>query len=160
MRIYDLKSARFSFSDTLEGKVRLEGEAGKTEIGGTSSAEVRARNLSPSECDLELIIDRKKKTYRIEGILDVANITEEVEDQLQVDVPPIYHGEQDSDEQTIEYQEEILFGGKFEEESPETLEGSLDEIGELPPEFQEFMKDAAGDISSKIRWNRMFKLVD
>ena len=153
MRIYELKSARFSFSDTLEGKMKLEGEAGKTEIGGTSSAEVKARNLNRSECDLKLIIDKKKKIYRIEGLLYITDITEEVADRLQVDYPQIRHDEQDSDDQTVEHREEILFGGKFEEESPETLEGSLDEIGELPPDFQEFVRDMAGNISSKISWN-------
>jgi hypothetical protein len=151
--IYTLKSARFDFLDELEGNLVLEGEAGKTQITGEDRAETSGRNLSRSECDLELIIDLKNKTYKIEGLLDVQNITEQGEGELKVDMPPIRHDEKDSEEDTTNYREEIFIEGKFKEENPYILKGSLDEIKELPPDFVEFMEALAGNVTGKIRWN-------
>jgi hypothetical protein len=152
VRIYRLKSARFDFLDQLDGDVVLNGEAVKTQITGKDQAETRGRNLSRSECDLELIIDLKKKTYKIEGLLYVQNISEKGKGELKVDAPPIRHDEKDTDSYTTEYKEEILIEGKFKEESPVKLEGSKDEIKELPPDFVEFMEALAGNVTGKIRW--------
>lgn len=152
VRIYELKSAKFSYSDTTEGEFKLETQVGKVRSGGSWLAKVEDRNLSPSECDLELIIDLKKKTYKIEGILYVKNITEEVKGEVEVDMSPIHGGEKDTGDQKIEYREEILIEGKFSEDNPDTLEGSLDENDEIPPEFMEFMESFVGKISGKTRW--------
>jgi len=152
VRIYELKSAKFSYSDTIEAEFfKFESKKGILRSGGNWAAQ-EGRELSRSECDLELIIDLKKKTYKIEGILHVKNITEKFKGEFEVDVPPIHGGQKDTDEQTIEHREEILIEGKFSEDMPRELEGSLDEIKATPPEFQEFMEGMAGDISSKIRW--------
>jgi len=152
VRIYELKSARFNFSDKLESELVIQAEAGKTQIGGESAAEVKGRNLSPSECDLKLVIDLKKKTYKIEGLLHVKNIQETVEGELNVDYVHIQHDEKDEDEVKTEYKEEILIEGEFSEDSPEKLEGNLDEMKEIPPEFANFMEAFAGNITGKIRW--------
>lgn len=158
VKIYKLKEARFSFSDELEGDLVLEGEAGKTRIGGEDRVDVRGRRLSPSECELELIIDLKKKTYKIEGLLDVKNISEKEKGELDVDMPPIQHREKDSNDQTIDYREEILIEGKFKEDGlPEKLAGSIDEIKELPDEFEDFMEAFAGKLSGKIHWKLEWK---
>jgi hypothetical protein len=150
--IYTLKSARFDFLDELEGDVVLEGEAGKTQITGEDRAEAKGRSLSRSECNLELIIDLKNKTYKIEGRLDVKNISEKGEADLKVDAPPIRHEEKDSDQYMVDHEEEILIEGEFKEEIPNKLEGSVDEIKELPPDFVEFMEALAGKVTGKIRW--------
>ena len=153
VRIYELKSAKFKFSSTLEHELKLKGKHGKFQTEGNWIAQAKARNLSPAECDLELIIDLKKKTYKIEGILHVKNITEKVEGEVEVVVTPIIHdGQKDTDDQMIEHREEILIAGEFTEDFPWELEGSLDEMKETPPEFQEFMEGLAGQITSKIRW--------
>jgi hypothetical protein len=152
VRIYKLKSAKFDFLDELDGDFVLQGEAGKTQIGGEDRTEASGRNLSRSECDLELIIDLKKKTYKIEGVLDVKNISAKGEEELQIDMPPIQHREKDSSDHTVDYKEEILIEGEFKEDSPDKLEGSIDEIKELPPDFVEFMEALAGNITGKIRW--------
>ena len=153
VQIYEIKSAKFKFSSTLEHEWKLKGKHGKIQTEGDWTAQAEARNLSPSECDLELIIDLKKKTYKIEGILHVKNITEKVEGEVEVVVTPIIHdGQKDTDDQMIEHREEILIAGEFTEDFPWELEGSLDEMKETPPEFQEFMEGLAGQITSKIRW--------
>ena len=152
VRIYKLKSAKFDFLDELDSDFVLQGEAGKTQIGGEDRTEASGRNLSRSECDLELIIDLKKKTYKIEGVLDVKNISAKGEEELQIDMPPIQHREKDSSDHTVDYKEEILIEGEFKEDSPDKLEGSIDEIKELPPDFVEFMEALAGNITGKIRW--------
>jgi hypothetical protein len=151
VKIYELKSAKFSFSSTLEFEWKMEAKEGKLQSGGTWAAK-EGRQLSRSECDLELIIDLKKKKYKIEGILHVKNIAEKFQGEFEVDVPPIHGGEKESDEQMIEHKEEILIEGEFSEESPEKLEGSVDEIKELPADFAEFMEAWAGNITGKIRW--------
>lgn len=152
VRIFELESAQLSLTDVLEGEALWEGEAGKTTMGGRSEAEVRGRNLSRSECDLELIFDRRKKTYKIEGILDVKDIQEISETEVLVDMPPIRGGEKDTGDQPVDYREEILIQGKYSEDNPEEIKGLRDEIKELPAEFVEFMEAMAGKVSGKMRW--------
>ena len=157
IKVYDLKSARFSFLSEFDADVVMQDEIGKMQMTGKDQAKVSGRILSPSDCNLELIIDLKKKTYKIEGILHVKNITEKVEGEFELDMPPIHGGEKDSGDQMIEYREEILIEGKFSEDSPKKLGGSIDEIKELPPEFVEFTEALAGKASGKIRWKLEWK---
>jgi len=153
VKIYELESARFDFLDEFEFENVMHSEAGKSQMTGQTEAEAKGRQLAPSECKLELIIDLKKKTYKIEGILDVKNITEKGDSEFKLDWPPIHGEEKDSGDQMTEYREEILIEGKFSEEDlPEKLEGSIDEMKEVPPEFADFMEALAGKISGKIRW--------
>jgi len=152
IRIYKLKSARFNFTDQMEAEVLMKSQAGKIQTTGKDEAKVSSRELSRSECDLELIIDLKKKTYKIEGILHVKDILETGEGRLKVDFGPIQHDESDKDEGMTEYREEILIEGKFSEDSPKELEGSIDEVKELPSEFVEFTEALAGKVSGKISW--------
>ncbi len=157
VRIYELKSARFDFLDQLESEVVMQGEAGKIQMTGKDEAEASGRLLSRSECGLELIIDLKKKTYKIEGKLHVENITVTADGRLVVDVGPIQHDKKEKDEGVTEYEEEILIESKFSGESPDELEGSIDEVKELPPEFVEFTEALAGKASGKIRWRLEIK---
>ncbi|MCK4495478.1 MAG: hypothetical protein KAU91_03960, partial [Candidatus Aminicenantes bacterium] len=153
VKIYELKSVKFSFSDTVESELmKLETQEGKIRMGGNWEAQVKNRNLTRSECDLELVIDRKKKTYKIEGVLHVKNITQKFKGEIELDLFSIHDREKETDNQMIEHREEILIEGKFSEDFPWELEGSLDEIKATPPEFQEFMEGLAGQITSKIRW--------
>ena len=69
-----------------------------------------------------------------------------------VDFGPIQHDEEEEEEGTTEYREEILIEEKFKEESPEKLEGIIDEQKELPPDFVEFTEALAGKTSGKIHW--------
>jgi hypothetical protein len=73
-----------------------------------------------------------------------------------LDCPIVYEelqrDERETEKGTEEYSEEILIEGKFTEELPMILKGTKDEIKETPPEFQEFLRDIAGDVSGKIRW--------
>ena len=156
VKIYEIKSAKFSYSGTLELDWKLKGKHGKFQTEGDWAAQ-EDRELSRSECDLELIIDLKKKTYKIEGLLYVKDITEKIKGQVELDMPPIHGGEKESDEQMIEHKEEILIEGKFSGESPEKLVGSLDEIKELPPEFVEFLEGMAGKVTGKIQWKLEWK---
>lgn len=153
VKIYELKSAEFSFSDTSESELmKLETKEVKIRMGGNWEAQVKNRNLTSPECDLELVIDRKKKTYKIEGVLHVKNITQKFKGEMELDLFSIHDREKYTDNQMIEHREEILIEGKFSEDFPWELEGSLDEIKATPPEFQEFMEGLAGQITSRIRW--------
>ena len=153
VKIYELKSAKFSFLDTTEGETKLEGEPGTMRSGGSWLAKVENRKLSPSECYLELIIDRKKKTYKIEGLLHVKNITEKVKGEFELDMPPLHGEEKDSGDQQVDYREEILIEGKFSGDSPVKLEGSREMKDDIPPEFMEFMEAFVGNVSGTIRWS-------
>ena len=152
VRIYELKSAKFNFSSTLEHEWTMEAKEGKIQSGGNWAAE-EGRKLGPSECDLELIIDLKKKTYKIEGLLHVKNITEKMEGKFELDVPPIHGGEKESDEQMMEHREEILIEGEFSGDSPKILEGYLDEMQDIPSEFREYLEGWAGNIEGEIHWS-------
>jgi hypothetical protein len=158
VKVYELESARFDFLDEIEFENVMQGEIGRSQMTGQAEAEVRGRQLSPSECKLELIIDLKRQTYKIEGILHVENIAEKGDTEYKLDMPPIHGGEKESDDQMTEYREEILIEGKFTgEELPEKLEGSIDEMKEVPPEFADFMEALAGKISGKMRWKLEWK---
>jgi hypothetical protein len=157
VKIYKLESARFDFLDQLEAEILMKSEAGKLQLTGEDEAEVGGRKLSTSECDLELIIDLKRKTYKIEGVLHVENIKVSADGRLIVDFGPIQHDQKDKDVGTTEYKEEILIERKFSDELPEKLEGSIDEWKELPPDFVEFTEALAGKVSGKIRWKLEWK---
>ncbi len=152
VKIYEIKSARFSFSEEVEGELELEEKGRRVTIGGTDESKVRGRELSPSECNLELIIDLEHQKYKIEGLLRVANIPSEGKGRMEIDVEELQRDERDSEKGTEEYREEVLIEGKFTEEFPMVLKGTMDEIEETPPEFQEFLRDIAGDVSGKIHW--------
>jgi len=152
VKIYGFKSARFRFFDEVKGELELEEKGRKVTISGTDETKVRGRALSPSECNLELIIDLEKKKYKIEGLLRVANIPSEGEGRLKIDVEKIQRDERDSEEGMEEYTEQVFIEGRFLEESPVVLEGTVDEIEETPLEFREFLRDIAGEVSGKIRW--------
>jgi hypothetical protein len=153
VKVYKLESARFDFLDELEFEQVMRSEAGELLMTGKDQAEAKGRKLTPSECDLEIFIDLKRKTYKIEGILHVQNITVTGDGRFKIDWgPPIQHDETEKGEGTTEYKEEILIGGKFKEDFPEKLAGRVDEMEELPEDFVEFMEGLAGNVSSKIRW--------
>jgi len=151
-KIYDLKSARFWFSDEVEGELELEEKSRKVTISVADKSQVRGRNLDRSECNLELVFDLKAKTYRIEGLLRVGNIQSYGKGRLQVNVEGLRVDKKDSEEGVDEYSEDIYIEGKYAGDLPWVLAGKIDEIEETPPEFQEFLEGIAGDVSSEIRW--------
>ena len=151
-KIYDLKSARFWFSDEVEGELELEEKSRKVTISVADKSQVRGRNLDRSECNLELVFDLKAKTYRIEGFLRVGNIQSYGKGRLQVNVEGLRVDKKDSEEGVDEYSEDIFIEGKYAGDIPWVLAGKIDEIEETPPEFQEFLEGIAGDVSSEIRW--------
>lgn len=152
VKIYELKSARFDFLDESDFEIVMQDEAGKIQTTDRGRAKASGRDLSRSECNLELIIDLKKKTYKIEGALHVENISVTADGRFKIDFGPIRHDQKDRDEAITEYSEEILIEGKFSEESPDKLEGSIDEIKELPSDFVEFTEALFGKASGKISW--------
>ena len=152
VKIYRLKSAQFSFLDEVDFNVLWQKPGRKMQTTGGDQAEVKGRDLSRSECDLELIIDVKNKTYKIEGILFVENIPEKIKQDIDIDYTVIRHSENIADEDTIDYKEDILLEGEFSEDFPWELEGNQDEIEALPSEFVEFMEAMAGKVSGKMRW--------
>ena len=157
IKVYELKSAKIKFSEEFKAEIKMQKEGRRIQMNGSDGAQLSGRELTPSECDLELILDLKKKTYKIEGLLYVENIPEEGESRFVIDVGPIQHDEKDTGEGMTEIREEILLEGKFSQDDPEKFEGDLDEIAEIPPEFKEFMEALAGKISGKIRWKFLKK---
>ena len=152
VKIYDLKSARFWFSDEVEGELELEEKSRKVTISGADKSQVRGRNLGRSECNLELVFDLESKTYRIEGFLQVGNIQSYGKGRLQANIEGLRVDEKDSEEGVDEYSEDIYIEGRYAGDFPWMLAGKIDEIEETPPEFQEFLEGIAGDVSSEIRW--------
>ena len=152
VKIYELKSAGLAFSEESESEIRMRREGRELIIGSENEGQARGRKLSPAECGLALIIDSKKMTYKIEGMLRVEDIAGEEEGRLKIDVGPIQQDRKDPSETTTEISEDILIEGTFSGDIPAVLAGSLDGITSTPPEFQEFMKALAGKISSKTHW--------
>jgi hypothetical protein len=157
VKIYEIKSARFSLTEEVEGELELEEKGRRVAISSTDESRVRGRKLSPSECNLELIIDLENQQYKIEGFLRVADISSEKKGRMEIDVEELQRDERETEKGTEEYSEEILIEGKFTEELPMVLKGTKDEIKKTPPEFQEFLRDIAGDVSGKIRWKLEMK---
>jgi hypothetical protein len=152
VKIYELESVRFKFLEEGEGEVKMRKEGREVIMGGTSESRVRGRELSRSECDLELIINLQKKTYKIEGFLLVENIPGKGDGKLKIDVGPIQRDKKESEDEKDEYSEQILIKGKFSEDFPKVLKGSTDELKETPQEFQDFIEGLAGEVTSKLRW--------
>ena len=152
VKIYELKSARFRLLEEVEGELELEEKGRKVTISGTDESKVRGRELSASECNLELIIDLKNKKYKIEGLLQVANIPSQGEGRLKIDIEKLQRDEKDAEEGMEEYSEQIFIEGEFSEDFPAVLEGTLDEMLEMPPEFRELLEGLAGEVSGNIRW--------
>jgi hypothetical protein len=153
--IYALDEARLeAFSETLDMKaLRMEREGRKIEMSGREKAVSRSRKLSRSECDLELAVNLKKKTYTVSGKIEVQGIPIEGEARLEVKVKPINVDEKESSEGTTGIDEEIEISGAWSGEKPERLQGSRDEMENLPTEFQEFFKALAGKIDWKFSWD-------
>lgn len=152
VKIYELESVRFKLLEEGEGEVKMRKEGREIIMGGTSESRVKGRELSRSECDLELIINLQKKTYKIEGFLLVENIPGKGEGKLKIDVGPIQKDKKESEDGKDEFSEQILIKGKFSEDFPTVLKGSTDELKETPPEFQDFIEALAGEVTSKLRW--------
>ncbi len=152
VKIYELESVRFKFLREGEGEVQMKREGREVIMGGTSESRVRGRELSRSECNLELILNLEKKTYKIEGFLRVENIPGKEEGKLEIDVGPIQKDEKETEDEKDEVDEQILIRGKFSEDVPKILKGSMDELKETPQEFQDFLEALAGEVTSKLRW--------
>ncbi len=152
VKIYELESARLKFLEEDEGEVKMQKEGREVIMGGTGESQVKGRELSRSECDLELIINLEKKTYKIEGLLRVENIPGKDKGKLKIDVGPIQQDKKESEDETDSYSEPILIKGRFSEGFPNVLKGGADELKETPPEFQDFLEALAGDVTSKLRW--------
>lgn len=152
VRIYDLKSVRFEFLEKVEGKLELEEKDRRVTIDGKDDSRIRSRQLLPSECDLRLRVNLRKKTYTIEGLLRVLNIPSRGEGRLQIDVEQIQKDEKDSEEGIEEYEDQILIEGEYKGDFPWVLVGTSDELEKTAPEFREFLKDMAGEVTYTIKW--------
>lgn len=153
--IYALDEARLeSFSETLEMKaMRMEREGRKIEMSGRDKAETRSRKLSKKECDLELAVNLKKKTYSIRGRIEVAGIAIDGESRLDIKVKPIIVDEREATGGTTGVKEQIEITGTFKDEKPSRLNGSRDEMANLPTEWKDFFTALAGKIEWKVSWD-------
>ena len=98
VKIYKLNSAKIKFQEEVESEIHMQSEHGEVQMDGKDKAQLSGRRLSPSECNLLLIIDLKKKTYKINGTLQVENIPANGYGRLKFDVGPIQNDNQDTDE--------------------------------------------------------------
>lgn len=154
IKVYELKSARIEyFQADLEHSLEMRKKDRKVVMDGKHDASIRRRELNRDECNMELILDLKKKTYAVTGKLEVEDIPEKGEGHLEIKAKPIYHDQKDSVGGTTKIKEEINLKGKFTDDKPEKLEGNLNMMSELPAEFKKFMEDIGGKITWKIRWN-------
>ena len=155
VKIYELKSAKFTYSDVDDyTAVNAQKEIIEALLYSKEEAEVRGRNLTRSECNLELLIDLKKKTYKIEGILNVENIPGKGESRLKMIVPPTgeVHDEKKSGGGTEDHKEEILIEGEFSEDNPEVLQGSEDMFEGWTIPLKLYAEALRGQMSGKIHW--------
>ena len=155
VKIYELKSAKFTYSDVDDyTAVNAQKEIVEALVYSKEEAELRGRNLTSSECNLELFINLKKKTYKIEGILNVKNIPGKEESRFKIIVPPTgeVHDEKKSGGGAEDIQEEILIEGEFSEDDPEVLQGSEDMFEGWTSTLKLYAEALRGQISGKIRW--------
>jgi hypothetical protein len=152
--IYTLDRAVLEiFRKTVDYTWEMKSRAGQVLFQTRPTATARGRALSRKECDLELAVNLRKKTYAITGKLEVLGIPDEGETGMDIRIGVIRHRQQEGEEGTEEIDEDIDISGTFSDEKPARLEGTRDEMAELPSEFQEFFQALAGKVDFIFFWD-------
>lgn len=134
IQIYKTKSATLDYqanwSAYIEGFTHKYNPDFRIDSKISKKSELVGRKLNSSECDLQLNIDKKKKTYTVEGVLNVQNIAGVSEEELKIEhdkLPALNERrrevEKTSNEVVHWMDDEIK--GQFVEDEPILLEGSF-----------------------------------
>jgi len=151
------RATLMSFSDELaQTMFRMEREGRRIEGRARETAEAGGRSLSPSECDLRLVIDPLSGKYWISGEINVEGIEIKGTDEVDIKVKPINEEIDEGAEGTTGIDEEIEISGTFTTvrpgDIPEELNGTKDLLKEVPEEFREFLEDMGGAQTLLISW--------
>ena len=152
------RATLMSFSDELaQTMFRMEREGRRIEGRVVETAEAGGRSLSPSECDLRLIIDTVSGKYWVKGEIHVEGIEIKGTDEVDIKVKPINKEIDEEAEGTTGIDEEIEISGTFTTvrsgDLPEELNGTKDLLKDVPEEFRELMEDLGGAQTQLLNWN-------
>jgi len=110
------------------------------------------RVLSPQECELELAVNLKNKTYTLSGFLKANNIPRISSADLKMNQAPADYRERDTSQSTIKIEQEFDLAGNLQANQAPMIKGGKDLMAEVPPDFQKFLKDLSGQIKSDLVW--------
>jgi len=152
------RATLISFSDELaQTMFRMQREGRRIEGRVMVTAEAAGRSLSPSECDLRLIIDTLNGKYWIRGEINVEGIEIKGTEEVDIKVKPVNEEIDEEAEGTTGIDEEIELSGTYTAANagdlPEELKGIKDLLKEIPEEFREFLEDLGGAQTILINWN-------
>ncbi|MRR22059.1 carboxypeptidase regulatory-like domain-containing protein [bacterium] len=152
------RAVLMSFSDEYaQTMFRMEREGRRIEGRVREKAEAGGRSLSPSECNLRLIIDTLSGQYWIRGEITVSGIEIKGKDEMDIKVKPVNEEIDEEAEGTTGIDEEVEISGTFTAANagrlPEELKGTRDLLKEVPEEFREFLEDMGGAQTILINWN-------
>jgi len=159
VRVYELERAEVDFKYEWSGKFGMEHEVFLFDATATPPLQAKLkRKLNPSECQLELYIDKLKNTYKITGKLAVKDIPFSAQGKLIADVKGVIrHEESGSEEWTEDREEEIEIEEELDPEKKHILKGEESFYG-APREFVDSMKSfweglVGGDVESTFSWD-------
>jgi len=166
VRVYELERAEVDFKYEWSGKFGMDGEVFLYDATITSPLQAKLkRELNPSECQLELYIDKQKNTYRITGKVEVKDIPFSAQGKLVADLKGITrHEETGSEEWTEDREEEIEIEGELDPEKKHVLKGKEPFYG-APGEFVNSMQSFweglfGGDVESTFSWDIRVPMVE
>jgi hypothetical protein len=136
---------------------KMEREGRLIEGKSKETASSRGRSLSASECDLKLLVDKEKTTYRIYGSINVQGIPIRGNDEMDIKVKPINEELEEGTNGTTGIDEKIEISGTFKPEGPEKipleLKGSIDLLKDLPEDFKKFLETLGGKQTQLLFWD-------
>jgi polyhydroxyalkanoate synthesis regulator phasin len=155
VEIFAVSSARLeSFASDLEATAMdMQNKGRRIEIEVADSASARSRKLTPEECSLELILNLKKRTYTLHGLLSVENIDSRMESSLRLTNTPGNYRDSEAEGGKADIKENINLEGSLEAIPPVLLKGQKDLLAELPPEMKDFLQTMGGSIETWMSWN-------
>jgi hypothetical protein len=152
------KAYLLKFKDEYDQTMfKMEREGRLIEGKSKETASSSGRSLSASECNLKLLIDKEKGTYRIYGKIDVQGISIRGKDEMDIKVKPINEELEEDAEGTTGIDERIEISGTFKPEGPEKipteLKGSIDLLKDLPEDFRKFLETIGGKQTQILIWD-------
>lgn len=154
VRVYSLVRAVLETVEakTLARLMELKKDQQSLELDYMDSAFQTYRELTADECELELAINMKTRTYSLSGFLKVKDIPRISSADLRMNEAPVNHRERDTSQSTIQLNQEFDLSGHFGEGATTIIKGEKDLMSDVPPDFQKFLKDLSGRIKSDLVW--------
>ncbi|MBN1569112.1 MAG: hypothetical protein JXA73_14780 [Acidobacteria bacterium] len=158
-RVYELERAAVDFQGGLKpARTGLETEVAFMDINAPEMGRLK-KPLDSSECELTLIINLVKKTYRISGRVHIQGIPFSQKGVLTSQVAGSKPVREDvSDEWTEDRNEEIEINGSLDPNQKDAMKGSKDLAADAPEEFRKWTDSFwqalfGGEMKNTVSWD-------